>query len=261
MHTVNKYLTATLFLIATFGFAVKSHSQSTEESAANGLPLPSVLFKKHIEAVGGEQLLLAHTTKTIQGKMSIKAMGIEGDLLVIAAAPNNIMTTIGLGQYGQSRSGYNGTIAWSMDPMSGNRILKGEALQQMIKRADFYGNDVHLGKGAVKQETVGIVTFGEDKQFKVLLVNADGEESYLYFSKESGLLSGMDSMELSMTGKVPTQTRLSNYVETDGIKTAHRITSSQNGVLTIIEIDSISYSTLADNAFALPAEIQSQVGK
>ncbi len=67
-------------------------------------------------------------------------MGIEGNLQVLAAAPNKIKTTIELGQYGKSLSGYNGTVGWSMDPMSGNRILEGEALQQMIARADFYGN-------------------------------------------------------------------------------------------------------------------------
>ncbi|HKI79744.1 MAG TPA: hypothetical protein VKA26_14480, partial [Ignavibacteriaceae bacterium] len=100
MHTINKYLTIILFLTATFGFAVKSYSQSEKESAAEDLPLPGVLFIKHIDAVGGEQALRAHTTKTINGKLHIKVMGIEGNINVIAAAPNKMKTTLELGQYG-----------------------------------------------------------------------------------------------------------------------------------------------------------------
>ncbi len=82
------------------------------------------MFKKHIDAIGGEQSIRSHTTKTIDGKLHIKAMGIEGNLHIIAAVPNKIKTTIELGQYGKSLSGYDGTVGWSMDPMSGNMILK-----------------------------------------------------------------------------------------------------------------------------------------
>lgn len=257
MKTIQKYLTLTLFLAATFGFAVNTYSQSTEESAANNLPLPSILFANHVEAIGGEQAIQAHTTQTIDGTLTIQAMGIKGNLHIIAAAPNKVKTKIELGQYGTSSSGYNGEIGWSMDPMSGNQILEGEALEQIVDRADFYGNDLHLGEDAIKKETVETVSFGNGEHYKVLLVDADGEESYLYFSKETGLLSRIDRMELGMMGKAPTQIRLENYVETDSVKTARKITSSQNGGETIIEIGSISYEDIPDSAFELPSEIQS----
>lgn len=261
MHTINKYIKAVMIFVLTFGFTVNLYSQSAEESSVENFPLPSVLFKKHIEAIGEEQSIKAHTTKTIKGKMTIKIMGIEGTMNVVAEAPNKIKTTVELGQYGKSLSGYDGNVGYSVDPMQGNRILEGEALEQMIARADFYGNDIHLGIGAVKQETIQLVNIEDGEYFKVLLVDTEGEESFLYFSKETGLLSGIDMMELSATGKTPTQIRMNNYVETAGIKTAHKITSKQNGVETIIQIDSVSYEPLAENAFELPTEIQSLVTK
>ncbi|MCA9735868.1 hypothetical protein KC799_27260 [candidate division KSB1 bacterium] len=259
MHTINKYLRIILLLAATFGLTVNSFGQASEESAVDDLPLPGVLFEKHINAVGGEQALLKHTTKTINGKLIIKAMGVEGSLLVVAAEPNKIKTTVELGQFGKSLSGYDGKIGWSMNPMAGNMILEGEALKQMIAQADFYGNNLHIGKDAVKKETVQKVAFEDGEQFKVLLVDANGEESYLYFSKESGLLSGIDKMELGAMGKAPTQIRLSNYVVSDGVKTAHRISSIQNGVESIMQIDSVSYDSLPENAFELPSEIQDKL--
>lgn len=260
MYIFKKYLAVTLLLAVTFGFAANTYSQSVEDSAADNLPLPSALFAKHIEAIGGEQTLRTHSMRTINGKLLINAYNIEGDLHIVAATPNKMATTVELGQFGTSRSGFNGTVGWSMDPMSGNRVLEGDALQGMIKSADFYANDLHLGKGAIKQETVETVTFENGEQFRVLLVDTTGEESYLYFSKETGLLSGMDRMTLGGMGSmVPTQIRLGNYVEFDGLKTAGRITSSQNGVETIIEINSVSYDDLAENAFDLPAEIQALI--
>lgn len=260
MNTIKIYFAATLFLVVLFGFTVNTYSQSVEESADN-LPLSSTLIAKHIEAMGGEQALLAHTMRTINGKLIINAYSLNGDLHIVAEAPNKVSTTVELGQFGTSRSGYNGTVGWSMDPMSGNSVLQGEALKGMIKSADFYADNLHLGKDAVKQETVETVIFGDTEHFKVLLIDENGEESYAYFSKETGLLSGYDRMQFGAMGKAPTQVRLNNYMESDGLKTARKIISSQNGVETIIEIDSVSYNTLPDNAFELPAEIQSLINK
>ena len=259
---MNKYLALTLFfLAATFGFTVNSYSQSVEVSAADNLPLPSVLFANHIEAVGGEESIRAHTMRTANGSLIINAYGIIGELNMVAAAPNKLVTNIELGQFGTSRSGYNGTVGWTMDPMSGNRVLQGEALKGMIKSADFYSDNLHLGVDAVNIETVETVIFNDGEHYRVLLINADGDESYLYFSKETGLLSGSDTMTLGASGMVPTQIRLENYVEYEGVKSARKISSTQGGVETIIEIDSVSYDAIPENAFELPAEIQAFVNE
>jgi hypothetical protein len=261
MKTMNKYLALTLFLATTLGIAVNSYSQSVEESAADNLPLPSALIANHIEAVGGEESIRAHTMRTANGSLIINAYGINGELQMVAAAPNKLVTDIELGQFGTSRSGYNGTIGWSMDPMAGNRVLQGDALKGMIKSADFYSDNLHLGNDAVKMETVETVTFDDGEHFRVLLVNTNGDESYLYFSKETGLLSGTDTMTLGASGMLPTQIRLGNYVEYEGVKSARRISSTQSGVETIIEIDSVSYDAIPENAFELPAEIQALVSE
>ena len=261
MKTMNKYLALTLFLATTLGLTVNSYSQSVEESSADNLPLPSALFANHIEAVGGEESIRAHTMRTASGNLIINAYGINGKLHMVAAAPNKLATKIELGQFGTSHSGYNGTIGWSMDPMSGNSVLQGEALKGMIKSADFYSDNLHLGNDAVKMETVETVTFDDGEHFRVLLINADGDESYFFFSKESGLLSGKDTMTLGAGSMVPTQIRLGNYVEYEGVKSARRISSTQGGVETIIEIDSVSYDAVPENAFDLPAEIQALVSE
>lgn len=261
MKIINKYFTKALFLFVIFGLSGNSYSDANKDSAADNLPLPSVLFARNIEAIGGKQLLLAHTMQATSGKLLIKAFGVEGNIQQTSVAPNKTAIMVDLGKLGTSRSGFNGTVGWSMDVMSGNNVLKGEALQAMITNADIYANNLHLGKGAAEQRTINTVTFDKGEQYKVFLVDAKGEESFLYFSKETGLLSGMDKMTLGPMGKMPTKIRLSNYVEFDGLKTARTISSSQNNVETLMEIDSVSYEKPASNVFDLPSEIQALISK
>lgn len=261
MNIINKHFTKALLLTVALGLSGNSYSDSNKNSAANGLPLPSALFAKHIEATGGEKSLLAHTMQTTRGKFSIKAFGVEGNIQQTSVAPNKTTTVVDLGKLGTSRSGFNGTVGWSMDVMSGNKVLEGEALQTMIASTDIYANTLHLGQGAVEQRTVDTVTFEKGEAFRVFLVDAQGEESFLYFSKVTGLLSGMDKMTLGPMGKMPTEIRLSDYVEFDGLKTARTISSSQNNVKTLMEINSVSYEKPANSVFDLPLEIQALINK
>ncbi len=63
MRTINKYLTMILFWLQHLDLQLNRIVNLSEESAADDLPLPSVLFKKHIDAVGGEAIYpVSHLT-------------------------------------------------------------------------------------------------------------------------------------------------------------------------------------------------------
>ena len=259
MFLFKETLLKSIFFITACVLSTTLYAGAKENSADTKLPTPSALFAKHVSAIGGEKTLKNHTKRTVNGKLIIQAMGIHGRLHVAAAAPNKLVTTIDLGQFGVSRSGFNGEIGWSMDAMSGNQILQGEALQAMIARADIYADSLNLGKDTKQKKTVDVTKFDGGEHYRVQLVDKKGEESYLYFSKDTGLMSGVDRMELGPMGKMPTQIRLRDYVDFNGIRSARKISSSQNGVETIMEIDSVSYEEHAKDIFDLPAEIKALV--
>lgn len=232
-------------------------------SQSNNAKLPSadVIIAKHIEAIGGKERLSNLAQMNIEGTMSILVYGMTGSINVKTEAPNKMITTVDLGQFGISRSGFDGEIAWSMNTMSGNQILSGEALKAMKEKSNFYGNTVDLGKDALKKETVEITKIDEKDYYRVMLVNKAGEESYLFFSLETGLLNIIDRVELGPTGKVPTRIILSDYVEHEGVKISRKMLTKQNGVETTIEFSSVSFSIESKNAFELPAEIKALVKK
>ena len=140
--------------------------------------------------------------------------------------------------------------------MAGNQVLSGDALAGIQNNADFY-SDLNLGKNSTEKQTVGVADIDGEQHYRVRLVNRDGDESYLYFSKETGLLGGIDRMDATPMGKVPTQVRLRDYVEADGLQSPRTIATTQNAVESLMQIESISYDTLNEGAFELPPEIQS----
>jgi hypothetical protein len=248
-----------LIMAASLTLAPQARSDSHGDGAGEGeLPEPAELFKRHIEAVGGKQAINAHTSRTVNGKFQIPVMGVVGQLHVVAAAPNKISTTVDLGQFGKSRSGYNGNVGWRMDAMSGNEILTGEALAGMINSADFY-SDLNLGKDSSEQETVGVASFGDEDHYRVRLVGERGEETFLYFSTSSGLMSGIGRMDMIAMNKVPTEIRLKDYTEFEGVLSPRLIVTNQNFVESIMQIESMTYDTVDEQSFALPAEIQTIV--
>ena len=223
---------------------------------AEKLPSPKTLFKQHVEAVGGKRAIKATKQRTLNGTFTIAAMGLAGPLNTVAAAPNKIATSVDMGQFGVSRSGFDGVTGWSMDARNGNQVLAGDALAAMQNTADFY-SDLNLGKDTTEKETVGVADIDGEPHYRVRLVNKEGDENYLYFSKKTGLLGGIDRMDATPMGKVPTQVRMRNYVKANGLQSPRAIATNQNGIESVIQIESISYGTVKQGAFEVPPEIRS----
>ena len=255
-----KELFVKFLVVCFFSLSVMQVYADVNKKQTSNLPSPAALFEKHIQAVGGKKTIQSNNSKTFKGTMNIAAMGVSGELHVVASAPNRIVTNVRIAQLNMVTSeGFNGTLAWKIDPMAGNKILEGGALAAVKDKSDFYADNLNLGKNTAKQETIDLVEVDGEKQYKVLLVNKNGSESFLYFSKETGLLKGTESMESTAYGILPTVLRIKSYAEVEGMKVANHLVVTQGGVETVIKFESVSFAPVAENAFDLPKEIQSLV--
>lgn len=240
------------------GISSQKAKAQLHEVGENGLPIPKVLLHRHVQALGGESAIRAYKSRTVSGKFLMPAFGVEGDLQTVAEASGKIATTVNMGDFGISGNGYDGVTGWDINPMTGNKVLQGQALEAAAKQADFYA-DLHHGLNAMKQETVEIASLQGNAAYRVRLEQADGEESFLFFSKETGLLVGTDSMLRTPTGPVPTSNRFSEYSEFGGVKVATRITTQQAGIESVIEINSVTFDDVSKDAFELPVVIKALV--
>lgn len=243
------------------GFLVADvYADPNNNKTGEDLPTPAALYAKHVQAMGGKQRIQAKTSRTLKGSLDIAAMGVSGELEVVTSAPDKMLTQVKIPKFNSTtREGYNGNVAWKVDPMAGNKVLSGDELDAIKRQADFYADTLNLGKGSSRQETLGLLDVDGDAQYKVMLVNNKGDESFLYFSKETGLLSGKESMEATAYGKLPTRVKIKNYADYEGLKAATHLIVLQGGVETVVKFDSISFASVAENTFDTPKEIQALI--
>jgi hypothetical protein len=237
-------------------FTINKSYSGTPQTADAVLPTPNAIFEKHIEAVGGRTVIQSKQSKTLKGTLHIAAMNLTGELNVMAAAPDKIITNVKIPQFNMtSIEGYDGNTGWKMDPTAGNKILTGEELAAIAKKADFYADNLNMGKDSTTTKTLELLDVDGEEQYKVLLVNKQGEEIFLYFSKKTGLLRGKESIESTAYGKLPTKLKINHYTEHEGMKIVTDLSSTQGGVETIIKFNSISFNKIPDSTFATPKEI------
>jgi hypothetical protein len=108
------------------------HAQSAAPAQSAALMSGREILAKSVDAMGGADAVKA--IKSIHGKGSLEISGanLTGTVEIFAARPAFSRVNASIGGVGDIQSGCDGTIAWSMDPMSGAALLTGKALQENI---------------------------------------------------------------------------------------------------------------------------------
>ena len=117
------------FILAATALLPIAHAQETQETKES-LPTVKEVLKASIDAVGSPELLASYKSRTAIGTMSIPAMQLSGPMKVYAAEPNLMLVDITIPGVGKSVQGYNGTVAWQIDPARGPSLMEGDVLDQ-----------------------------------------------------------------------------------------------------------------------------------
>src|SRR5688572_10298248 len=111
---------------------------SPQQSPADApLPPAQTIIDRHIEAVGGRAAIKAHKSVKATGSISVPSNGMSGTIEAYAARPNKTRNNTTLAGIGEMSDGYDGTVAWSITPMTGPMLATGEELDQKKFEADF----------------------------------------------------------------------------------------------------------------------------
>lgn len=227
-------------------------------AAQDALPPADEIIDRHVAAVGGRDAVLAHTSSRVTGTFAMPSVGIEGTLVVNAAAPNLNMTRVEIPGLGTILSGFDGEVGWSVDPNLGPRLLEGmelaatrEGSSQLAAVRDPSLFDV--------RETVERTEINDEPCFKVRLVWKSGRETFDCYSIETGLLIGGTSRQESPMGAIETVTLLEDYREFDGVRSATRIRQQMLGQEQIMTLDSVEYDVVDPADFIPPEPIRALI--
>lgn len=226
---------------------------------AAALPSAEKLVAKHVAAIGGEAAVREHAAYRMTGTFELAAAGLRGDMTVVSAAPNRNALTITIPGVGEIRSGFDGTTAWEMNPMSGARLLEGEELARVSEESHFHGSLLRNPPGIASRQTVERTELGGVPCYRVRVSWKSGRESHECYAVDGGLLVALQSTIASPMGKMETTQLLSDYKEFGGVRHATVLRQQMMGAEQLLTITSIEYEGIDESAFTPPAAIRTLI--
>lgn len=225
--------------------------------AAGQLPSAQEVIDRYVEAIGGRAAIEGHTSSHAQGSIEIVGQGLTGTMEIWAAAPDKTLVTVSFPAAGiESKTGYDGEVGWSVDPMTGERLLQGGELTQLVDEADYYG-DLHDAEDFDVMEVVEQTEFNGQTVYKLRLVYQSGREVFEYFDVESGLMVGQEGAQESIMGSMNVVTTLGDYQQVGDLLVPMSLEQDLSGLQTVrVSVESATFDSVDPAVFALPAAIQ-----
>jgi hypothetical protein len=243
---------------ALFGVALAAALALPAAAGAQSLPEASAVIARYQQAVGGKDALANYNSMHTVGEVSMPAQGLVATLETFAARPGNAATRMTIAGFGEIRSGVNGEVAWSMNPMEGPRLLQGAEKTQNTEGSSF---EVSLRPASLIKSATSVerTKLGGRDCLKVRVEWQSGRTSHDCYSEETGLLVGTLSTQQTNMGALETVSLLDDYRETGGILMPMRLTVQTMGMEQIITLREVKFNSVPESAFELPAEIRALI--
>jgi hypothetical protein len=221
------------------------------------LPSASEIFKRSLQAIGGESAVRKHTCMRMEGTLAAAAMGMKGRMVVQALAPNLFLTSIDMDGIGSMKQGFDGTVGWTSNPMMGTQLLEGRTLDELRRSADFY-RELDPGKVWKTATVKGVTEFGGTPCYEIA-VDGDMGAGSLFYGVADGLARGMRLEVETPMGKMPTTTRMVEYKPFDGLLIASKTEIEAMGAVQTMTVDNVDFTPIDAKVFELPPDVKALV--
>lgn len=227
---------------------------------AEKLPEAKEIIDRFVKAIGGKAAFDQIKSQHGKGRFMMAAQGLAGDLEVFASRPNQVLVKIELMGLGTMMQGYDGTVAWSLNPVTGPMLLEGKQLEQMREQADF-DSVLHQPEDFKSMETVEKTEFAGKPCYKLKMVRKSGNEVMEYYGVETGLLAGSEMTQDSPVGPLAVTNQMDNYQKYGGVLFATKIKQTVGPIEQVMTIEKFEVNSVDPAVFELPAEIKALVKK
>lgn len=187
-----------------------------EGAAKAGLPVAEELLEKSVAAAGGRERVEAIDSFHFIGQVDAPALNITGKVETWWRGGDFFMLQ-SIEGIGTNKSGKQGDVIWTEEPINGLRKLSGQEAEQhawassLLLAADWK-------KHFAKAETVAERTENGKKVYDVKLTSDSGAELTLGVDAETNLVTSQSFTVVNPMGPTPVKMDLEDYREVDGIK-------------------------------------------
>ena len=227
---------------------------------AQGLPDAKDLIAKYGKAVGGDAWK-SHKSARMKATLEVPAASMKADIEALHMFEDRtffMRTTIpGMGEV---LAGFDGTTAWSKEPLSGARLMAGAEAVQAAEEADPAAS-LRQSANIVKSETLEKTTMNSQECYKVRHTWKSGRTSHDCFSVQDGLIVATEVKQVSPMGELDVTTLLSDYKDFGGIKRATVTTMQVMGSEVRTTVTAWEWDNVKPEEMELPADIKALLKK
>ena len=247
------FIALTLPLI-TLGQASKSPAAAQVAPAAK-LPPAKEVIANFVKVIGGKEAFSKIKSQHATGKFEMAAQGLTGDLEISAARPDKMFVKVNLPGLGDILEGFDGKVAWTVNPATGPMVLDGKQLEEKREQADF-DSVLHDEKDFQSMETIEVTQFEGKECYKLKLIKKSGREVTEYYDTKSGLLSGFVATQESPVGPLTVTAALSEYKKFGDVLFVTKVTQKIGPIEQVMNLSSMEFNKVKDSAFELPEQIK-----
>ncbi|MGB7070064.1 MAG: hypothetical protein WBD22_11270 [Pyrinomonadaceae bacterium] len=186
------------------------------------LPAVSEILDKYMKAAGGREAYAKIKNRVVKGKIELQPMNLTGTFESITASPNRNYSVVNLQGIGEIIEVFDGTTAWTVNPVQGSRTKEGAELLQTKIQSQFDA-EFDIEKTYGKLEFKGIEKVDGRDAYVLSATPAGVPQQSFFFDIASGLLVRIDGMSISPEGTMPTNTYIDGRTEVDGLKVPSKL--------------------------------------
>jgi len=233
-------------------------ARTPQSQAPARLPAAREIIDRHIKEIGGRAAILAQTSTHTTGTVSLPAAGLTGKLEAFHAKPNKFLQRMTLPGIGDLEEGFDGTVGWSISPLTGPTIIDGKQLEQRGFDADFF-EELKAPDRYQSITTVEKTTFDGRPAYKIRLLKHTGEEDVEFYDVESGLKAGAISTRESPMGPIQGTTVTTDYKKFGLLLQPTTMKLSLMGTQMIMSVSNLEYGNVDPSRFVPPAQIKALI--
>jgi hypothetical protein len=230
--------------------------------AADGdLPSAETILDRFIEVTGGRAAYEKRHSECMVQDIEIVNTPIKGTVTTYREGPNKAYTEVDLPMIGKFRQGSNGTIAWSISPMNGAKLLEGEELEHALIGGRFNG-DLYWREYYKRVETVGVEDLDGKPAYVVKRTYGVGRPITDYYDAATNLLLKGITKQQTTNGEVRSEILVSDYRKEGGVLIPHKIVTKSPGEERIITVRTVTINQEAPpGTFDIPDEVKALLKK
>jgi hypothetical protein len=239
---------------------LSAQTPAPAKAPAGALPEAKTIIDRHIEAIGGRAALKERKSTKVTATLLVATNGMTANIEIYSMRPNKQVTKMNFAGIGQMEEGFDGTHGWSLNPMSGPRLVTGDELTERALDADFDA-DFDVSAKYTSMKTLEKTTFDGRDCYKVLMVRKDGVEDVDFYDVATGLKAGSINKRKNEMGTIEMTTTLKDYKKYGPLLQPSVLKQTAMGTDLTTTVTSVEFDGVDPSVFDLPAQIKALIKK